>query len=523
MMYDVIEKNNIECNNLNTSETIKNLHKSFDSGITPENGVYSSTENNTLDSTLAGTIGLLSGERSALTQADIFQTVKGMYNGTDIDGNKCLGLNEISQWKVNENYKYSNIKQHAGYTAEVISTAKENMIAKADGTGTVTYRVDDLPYSIRQQTGDRFAIKNDQYADKIRVKADGSYETVQTKFVGKDASECFSKLKSSKYDKYVESGKVDKIEISKDFYDKIKNEHIPNERTKLQKQLDRLNSKGETEKAASVESKIERLNKLDSKLEKSVVSSEEAIYATEHPKLYSAKMAAGRANQAGLKSAKEAAAITLAVSSAENIYQYANGEISGTEAVTNVAKDTAISGGIAYGTGAISSLTGSSVPGAVISLGVASYDDVKDYVNGDISKSELAYDLGRNTASVVGATVGGVAGSAAVPVVGSFVGGMAGSYVATQAYDMGAELISDNMDTIVEFSSNAIEQVGDTAVKIADSVGDALADVQEKAVEIKDNAVEALGDAKDAAVDLTNDAVDKLGNLKDGIMSKFGK
>ena len=262
MMYDVIEKNNIEVNSLNTRETINTLHKSFASGIASENGVYSNLENTALNSAISESFAISNPEQAAILKATAFRTAKGMYEGTDINGNKCLGLKEISNWKVNDNYKYSNLKQHAGYSAEVISTAKENLLAKAERTGTVTYRVDDLPDSIRKQTGDRFALKNDQFADKLRIKADGSVETVQTKFVGKDASECFSKLKSSKYDKYVESNRVDKIEISKDFYDEIKNEHIPNERLKLQKQLDNLNSKGETEKAASVESKIEKLNKL---------------------------------------------------------------------------------------------------------------------------------------------------------------------------------------------------------------------------------------------------------------------
>ncbi|WP_294411299.1 hypothetical protein [uncultured Ruminococcus sp.] len=531
MMVDVIEKNNIESSLQNISERISTLHKGFDSGITPEKGVYANPENTALTTSISENFGVANAEQAAMLKATAFQTVKGMYNGTDVNGNKGLGLNEISKWKVNENYEYSNLKQHAGYSAEVISTAKENMIAKAEGTGTVTYRVDDLPDSIRQQTGDKFALKNDQYADKLRIKADGTMETVQTKFVGKDASECYTKLKSSKYDKYVESNKVDKIEIAKDQYDGVK-QNIQSDKIKLQKQLDKLSSNGETEKANSVQQKIDRLNKLDNKLEQSTVSSKEALFATEHPKLYSAKMLASNANKAGLQGAKQAAGLTFAVSSADNIYKYVNDEISGKEALTNIAKDTSIAGAVGYGSGVLREVTGSNIPAQVITLGVTSYDEVKDYVDGEIDGAELAHGLGRNVVQVVGGAAGATLGSAAGPV-GSFAGGMAGSYAATQAYDAASEFISDNMDTIVETGAEVVDKVSNTVDNISNTVSDKLVEAKEATIEFKDNTVEKLGDIKDSAAEKLDDVKDGASevlddaksmavDLKDGAVKKFG-
>ena len=76
-------------------------------------------------------------------------------------------------------------------------------------TGVKTYRADDRP--------DLFQ-KNDQYVDKIRVDSTGNIERIQVKFVGKDAAECLSKLTSKDFDKYFNDGKVDKMEVPKDYY-----------------------------------------------------------------------------------------------------------------------------------------------------------------------------------------------------------------------------------------------------------------------------------------------------------------
>lgn len=496
MMLDTIEKNSFELKLLNTSEKLKTLHSHFGSSISPENMAYSA-ESSAYDANTAEILGLANVEQLALNKATVFKTIKGMYNGTDIYGNKILGLKDISEWKINPDFKQQNIKQHAGFSAEVISTAKENLRAKADGTATVSYRIDDLPDSVRKQFGDRFSKKNDQHVDKVRINnADRTYETVQTKFVGSNSKGCFDKLKSQKYDKYFEEGKVDKIEVPKDYYDEIKNKCIPDERIKLQKQLDCFNSKGELEKAAKVEAKIDRLNKIDDKLEKSLVSSKEAEFATKHSKLYSA-------NQSGLQGAKGAAELTFIISSAENIYKYSKGEIDGVEAIDVVLKDTVIGGGTGYALSFISEFTGSSIPSSAIVMGLSSYSDIKDFSNGDISGSELVYNLGENFFRIAG----GVAGATIFSPLGLFGvagGGIAGSQAGAQIYKVGVDFVSDKFD----YLSDHVDEFKDAAV-------DKLDYLKDKAGDFKDTASEKLGDFKDATVE-------KLGDFKDGVAGKAG-
>ena len=99
--------------------------------------------------------------------------------GKDTNGNSTWGLKTISdKFNIHRDYADINTKQQAGFCAEIVSTAKENMLSKLKGTGEVTYRADDRP--------DLFH-RNDQFVDKIRVDADGNViERIQTKFVGSD-------------------------------------------------------------------------------------------------------------------------------------------------------------------------------------------------------------------------------------------------------------------------------------------------------------------------------------------------
>ena len=357
-----------------------------------------------------------------------------------------------------------------------------------DGSGITSYRADDRP--------DLFQ-KNDQYVDKIRVNSKGEIvDRVQVKFVGKNASECLSKLVSPKYDKYFNDGMVDKMEIPKDYYDEMK-AMIPDKISDLEKQLERVKEDGNTEAAKGIEAKIDRLQKVDQMIEQSTVSSDEAIYATKHPKRYAAKQfmenTFAESNKAGLESAKMAATITVAVSTVDNVSKVMDGELTVEEAVIDVAKDTGAAAGIAYGTAFVSSavsqamsassheliksLGHSGIPAAVVSFGVQSFDSVVDYANGVIDGKELAYDLGENAvevggsmagAAITGAVVGSVVPGAGTVVgfAAGMVGGMVGCAVASEAYQSAVEYGVENADVLAAKA----HEMADHTIEIATEV-----------------------------------------------------
>ena len=194
----------------------------------------------------------------AAIRSTVTDTVRRMYSGTILENGKLsLGLERISQWKVNPDYVESNLKQHAGYAAEVVSTAKENLQAKLDNTGVKTYRADDRP--------DLFP-PNDQYVDKIRIDSAGNVEKVQVKFVGEDAKACLAKLKSADYDKYFQDGAVDKIEVPKDYYDDMK-QMVSKKISSLEEQVQHVKEQGKTEAIHTKEAELERCRKIDKMLE----------------------------------------------------------------------------------------------------------------------------------------------------------------------------------------------------------------------------------------------------------------
>lgn len=502
MNFDGLGAASLEAGSFNVSDKLSAFSKSFDSSITGNYDAFFDMPDS-VDGNISRWLGIDMKDMAtdmAAIRTTAMETVKQMYSGTMLEnGRMSLGLERISQWKVNPDYVKSNLKQHAGYAAEVISTAKENLQAKLDNTGVKTYRADDLPDQFKH---------NDQYVDKVRIDNAGNMEKVQVKFVGEDAKACLAKLKSSDYDKYFQEGAVDKIEVPKDYYDDMK-QMVSKKIRSLEEQVQHVKEQGKTDAIQTKEAELERCRKIDKMLEKSTVSSDEAMEAVRHPRRYAAKLFAKdtfmESNKAGLDSAAVAASITLAVSTVDNITQVMDGKITPQEAFLDVAKDTGAAGGIAYGTAFVSTavaqtmsssahqmiraLGNSGVPAVVISVGVQSFDSITDYATGVIDANELVADLAESTvqvagsmagAALAGATVGSVipgAGTivgAAAGIGVSMVGGMVGAAVATEAYKSavriaapGAEKLADKAK---ETAMKTVELAKDSMPEVVDEV-----------------------------------------------------
>ena len=506
MTFDMFESAALNTSAFDLSEKMAALRSGFESRIEPKNGSYISVSE-TADDNIARWIGCdvigpdavdLSTVR--LTALDV---VKQMCDGVVLeDGGNSLCLKDIHNWKVNPEFVEQNIKQHAGFAAEVISTAKENLRAELDKTGITTWRADDRP--------DLFQ-KNDQYVDKIRVNESGDIlERIQTKFVGDNPKECFEKLTSKKYDKYFDDGMIDKIEIPKDYYEGVKR-LIPEKLEELEEQLARVNEDGNTKTAEHIEARIQRLQKMDQMLEKSMVTRSEALYATNHPVRYAVKLFAEdtflKGNEAGLESAAIAASITAAVSTVDNVVKVMNGELTPKEAFVDVAKDTGISGGLAYGTAFVStavtqamsasshqllnSLGSAGVPAAVVSFGVQSYDSIMDFADGTIDGQQLAYDLGENTAriggSIAGSALAGAALGSVVPGAGTavgfgvgLVGGMVGCAVASGAYTSAVKIGAENAGVLADKAQELADRTVEAAKEVVpDKVGNIISSIND--------------------------------------------
>ena len=497
MQFDSFEKLDVKFSETDTAKRLSNLHKGFESRITDAYKNYLSVSE-TAQEGLAAWIG----ENAALTADTLPETmdaIKEMYDAPRFDGYekyRKLCLKEIQEWKVHPDYEYQCNKQHAGYAAEVISTVKENLIAKIEGTGITTVRADDRP--------DLFP-KNDQYVDKIRIDSSGNIiERIQTKFVGKDAKECLAKLKSSSFDKYFMEDKVDKVEIPKDYYDDVKS-LIKEQRAILEKQIEHLkNVDGKEDDLLNRQKQMERLDAVDAKIEKSTVSSKEAMEAILNPEKYTKKLfvkdIVDTANKMGLESGMTAAGLSAFASSIDNVQKYLNGEVTALEAVEDIAKDTGIAGAVGYGTGFITSTVadtmgrsshaliskvgGSCAPAAVVAWGVQSFDAMVDFSQGEITKEELAYEFGKNAANVAGGIVAGATVGSVVPGAGTVVGAGAG-FVASM---VGCALASEAYVAAVEHGGEGVDIMASKAQELASkTVEMAKTEVPEKVSFIRES------------------------------------
>ena len=189
MTFDTFETKGLEQNSFDPKGKMAALRSGFRSSLEPKMDAYMQMPES-VDRNISSWLGLntVAGTDLGAVRVTAMDIVKQMYSGVTYDnGFKTTGLVDIANYKVNPEYVKQNIKQHAGFAAEVVGTAKENLQAKLDGTGITTVKADDRP--------DLFP-RNDQYVDKIRLNSAGEIiERIQVKFVGKDAHCCWDSVK----------------------------------------------------------------------------------------------------------------------------------------------------------------------------------------------------------------------------------------------------------------------------------------------------------------------------------------
>ncbi len=498
MTLDTFDKNAIGASHFDIKGKMGELNKSFDSNAKNADGVFINKKYDVANTGMPAWLGTEAQALKNIKMDALVDNVKQMYEGKELSNGKIsLGIKEISTWKGDS---YSSIKSKAGYAAEVISTTKENIINEASGNGNKTYRADDRP--------DLFQ-RNDQYVDKIRVDSNGNIiERVQTKFVGKNGKECYQKLMDKDFDKYFEDGKVDKVEIPKDYYKDVKNE-ISKQRDSLEKQIDRVKQEGKTDVANEKQAALDRLNQRDKMIEQSNTTSTEAIQAVKHPKAYVAKQMAKRSAMDGVHQAEQAAIVTGAISTVDNVSKYMDGEISGEEAIENIAKDTGTAAVAGFGVGFVSSSAsalmqsssnelikkvgeagGGCAPAVVVSYGIEVHGVIEDYAEGTIDNQEFADGLARGAAKVAGGFVGSSVGSAAGPI-GSYYGAQIGSEVGEISYE----------------ATKTVVKTGLELAKGETTMDGAVAETQESFENAAAQTVDIVNDYKDSAVELVNKTV----------------
>lgn len=374
------------------------------------------------------------------------------YSGMDNESGKVLtkGLKSISESNVHSDYIPQNLKQQAGFSAEVKEAARSNAERIINGDNVRKIRADDL------------GRVNDQLCDFYEVDSSGRIingSGTQMKFVGSNPSEAFDKFLSSKYDKYFDNNVG--MEVPSDYYEPMCLE-ADIRLKKLREQLKYCKENGNTVQIQNLKNKIAKVEKVKGSLRKSSVSSKDAMFARVHPGLSAAKDIVNVSNRAGLEGAGMGAMIGGGISIIQNFVSVTNGELSADEAASNVIKQTAVSAASGYGTAfagtalkgamqnsasaVIRNLASTNLPAAVVTVVGNTCKSLGLYFSGEISGAECFERMGKDGFSALsgaafsaigsGAAVAVLGNSAAASMLGGLFGGVVGYAAAAFCYNI---------------------------------------------------------------------------------------
>ena len=394
------------------------------------------------------------------------------YSGVDNESGKVLkkSLKDISKYKLSPDYKEANIKQQAGFSAEVKSTARANAEKIIGRETSRRIRTDDIG-RINDQICDTIGI--DQFGNEIIGSG------AQLKFVGNNAEEAFNKLISKDYKKYRDAGV--KLEVPSDYYDDIikkADEQIQS----LEEQIKVLTDKGELEKAALKKQSLTDCQKVKSSLKKSSVSNEEAVEARLSPLKSTVKDAAKLSHRAGVEAAQISAVVAGSISMIKNTVEALKGDIPPEDAVENIVKDTAGAAATGYCTGflgagvkslmqnasseVVRTLSRTNLAGTMVTVAVSAAGTMSRYFSGEITGLECLENLGEQGVGMVSSALFAAVGQIVipVPVLGGMIGGMVGYAIASASY--GVLLQSLKAEKLAAEERVIIEQACDEHIKM---------------------------------------------------------
>lgn len=383
------------------------------------------------------------------------------YSGIDNEtGQKfAKGLAGIAKHKVNPDPKYAqqNIKQQAGYSAEVAATSRDNAQSIIDGSKVRVSRSDDLP-----EYG-----KNHNVVDRVQLVDGEIIQGTQTqmKFVG-DRNQLFAKI--AKEDGEFARYRDVTLELPSEQFVGAQT-YCRDKAQQLREQADTVEGLGKTDIAKKLRLEAERYEQLAENLGDSGLTTEEAIFYRKHPKMATAMDIARTSHRAGLQGARYGAVIGGSISLLQNLLAIAQGQKDVCEAAQDLAVDTLKAGALGYGTAFVGAaikgslqqsgnqtlraLAGTSAPALAVNICLSLASSITRYVTGEISEAQLLSEVGEKGAGMLSSSMMAALGQLAIPVpfVGAAIGAMIGYTLSSLFYQSaldaarGAELSREQL------------------------------------------------------------------------------
>lgn len=359
-------------------------------------------------------------------------------------------LLKISRGSLNPDYYEQNLKQQAGFSAEVISVSKRNAesIIKKEA-----------PRFARSEDIAKYG-KNHNIVDIVEL-IDDKEITSQMKFVTNqekllDSIAC-GKGKAKDFSRYLEA---DKIEVPSEQVDHMKDICRKKIRS-LTKQSNALREQGNTELADLKQSQAQNYEKLERKIKDSGLSTEEAINYRKNPAMMTNKDILNTSHKAGIEGLKLGIAIGGSISVVTNVIAFYAGDKEFSEAMLDASKDTLIAGATGYATAAsgtaiktymsqssqslVRSISKSNMPAMVMSACLSTSKSIKKYAVGAINEEQLAQEIGVSITGMISASMFTIVGQVAIPVpmLGGLIGGMVGYALTNTFYQSFFDVLKD--------------------------------------------------------------------------------
>ncbi|WP_213313447.1 hypothetical protein [Citrobacter freundii] len=372
--------------------------------------------------------------------------IKG-YQGVDHETGQrfAKGLADVSSHKVNPDYATQNIKQQAGFSAEIATTSRDNAEAIINGDTARTWRSDDLPeFGRNHNVVDRVMIQ-----DGVNVEGSQS----QMKFVG-DRDQLFKDITKDdgKFSRY----RGVKLELPSEQY-KGAAEHCRKQASDLREQADKVEASGKHDIADKLRREADNYEQLGDNVIDSGLTTEQAIFYREHPKIATAMDIARTSHRAGIEGAKTGAVVGGVISLVINIFNVAQEKKALGEAIEDITVDSAKAAVLGYGTAfagsaikaglqqsekqALRAMAGTTAPVLAVNICLSLGISIKRYINNEINESELLDEIGEKGSGMLSSGMMAALGQIAipVPVVGAAIGGMIGYTLSSMFYQSALE------------------------------------------------------------------------------------
>lgn len=460
--------------------------------------------------------------------------IKG-YTGVDNETGQVFakGLKKVSQGKINPEFHEQNIKQQAGYSAEIATTSRDNAEAIIAKSKIRTSRSDDLP-----QYG-----KNHPVVDRVKI-LDGEIiagTETQMKFVG-NRDQLFKKIaqEDGKFARY----RGVKLEIPSEQFEGAA-DYCLDQAKRLREQAEKAAAKGRNEIAEKLLNEADNYEKLADNIVDSGMSTEEAIFYREHPELATAADIARTSHRAGLDGAKTGAVIGAAVSTIQNIFQIATENKGYKDAAVDVVKDSskAAVGGYALsftssavksymqqsGSQVLRAISKTNLPAIIVSSCASLALSVKRLVNSEIDEAQFLAEIGEKGSGMLSSGMMAAVGQIAIPipVVGAVIGGLIGYTLSSFFYSSALQaaqakkLSAERLERIRKIESESRKILYSERKQLSDFFGREIPALQEESRRFFD-AIGSVNVSSDFIAESINNFATLLGkNLEFQTQSEF--